>query len=487
MHTHSITQLSKLLHNKKISSVELTSYYLNRINTAKELNTFISIDEEEAFKQAKAADKHFNTKQASMLTGIPFAHKDNICTKNRLTTCASKILSSFKSPYDATLVKNLAEERPVMLGKTNMDEFAMGSSNESSYFGPVKNPWNLNHVPGGSSGGSAAAIAAGLIPFATGSDTGGSIRQPASFCGISGLKPTYGLVSRLGLIAYASSLDQAGPMAHSAEDLAIILQAMAGFDKHDSTSLNSKIPQYIDCINQPLLGLKIGFPSSFFNDDLDESIHHAILKAIEFFRHQGAQIIPIELNLSPYWTPCYYLIALAEASSNLARYDGMRFGYRTEQTNDWSSLIQETRTEGFGKEVKRRILAGTYFLSSAHHHDHYVHAQKVRRMIHDELIQTFSAVDIILGPTTPTPAFAFNERALDSIKAYSSDRFTVAANLSGLPALSIPVGFHPKTQLPLGMQLMGPPCSEARLLNVAHRYQLETSWHSTFPLLKGLS
>ena len=332
--------------------------------------------------------------------------------------------------------------------------------------------------------GSAAAIAAGLLPFATGSDTGGSIRQPAAFCGISGLKPTYGLVSRRGLIAYASSLDQAGPMAHSAEDLAIVLQAMAGFDEQDSTSLKSIVPNYIQSLNQPLLGLRIGVPDSFFNDHLDPSINLAIIEAIELFRQHGAQIIPIDLHLSPYWTPCYYLIALAEASSNLARYDGVRFGYRTKTTCDWTDLIQETRTEGFGKEVKRRILAGTYFLSSAHHHDHYVHAQKVRRMIHDELTQTFSNIDLILGPTTPSPAFAFNETALTSVKAYSSDRFTVAANLSGLPALSIPVGFHPKTQLPLGMQLMGPSCSEARLLNVAHIYQRETNWHSTFPCLK---
>ncbi|MFZ4077802.1 MAG: Asp-tRNA(Asn)/Glu-tRNA(Gln) amidotransferase subunit GatA, partial [Legionellaceae bacterium] len=477
MYQYSLLDLSRALHAHEITSTELTHYFLNRINQSSILNAFITVDEEKALQDASHADHLLKTKKATRLTGIPLAHKDNLCTKNRLTTCGSKILSTFNAPYNATLVQKLHDKGAVLMGKTNLDEFAMGSSNESSYFGPVKNPWDLDYVPGGSSGGSAAAIAAGLIPFATGSDTGGSIRQPAAFCGISGLKPTYGLISRMGLIAYASSLDQAGPMARSAESLALVLEAMAGFDEQDSTSLDSKIPDYVQHLNAPLLGKKIGLPTDLLSEGIDEAIQQAVGQVADFFRDQGAHIIPITLALTEQWTPCYYLIALAEASSNLSRYDGIRYGYRAKDADNWIELIRQTRTEGFGQEVKRRILAGTYFLSAEHHQAHFVQAQKVRHMIHDELNHHFKTLDFMLMPTTPTPAFCLNETDKSHIQDYACDRFTVAANLAGLPALSIPAGFDPKTHLPLGVQLMGPAYSESLLLNAAHLYQQATTWH----------
>jgi aspartyl-tRNA(Asn)/glutamyl-tRNA(Gln) amidotransferase subunit A len=373
----------------------------------------------------------------------------------------------------------LQEQGTILLGKTNMDEFAMGSANENSHFGPVKNPWNHSCVPGGSSGGSAAAVAAGLVPFATGSDTGGSVRQPAAFCGISGLKPTYGLISRFGMVAYASSLDQAGALAHSAEDLALILQAMAGFDAHDSTSMNQPIPDYTAALNKPLKSMRIGLPNCFFHPDIDQDIQQAIREAVTVFEQAGAKIVEIDLTLQSLWVPCYYVIACAEASSNLSRYDGIRFGYRSSHAETLQELITQSRSEGFGVEVQRRILTGTHLLSSGYFDDYYVQAQRVRRMIQEELQSALSQVDVILGPTTPSCAFKLGEKITDPTQRYLADIFTVAVNLAGLPALSIPAGFS--DGLPIGMQLIGSHFSEASLLNTAHYYQQHTDWHLQSP------
>lgn len=475
MHTHSLHDLIQALNDKKISSVELTTHYFNRIASANELNTFISLDQEHALLAASEADLLLKNGHAKPLTGIPVAHKDIFCTKTMPTTCGSKMLEHFHSPYEATIVKRLADQGAIMLGKTNMDEFAMGSANENSYFGPVKNPWNHECTPGGSSGGSAASVAAHLVPFATGSDTGGSIRQPAAFCGISGIKPTYGLISRFGMVAYASSLDQAGPMAHSAEDLAIILQAMAGFDEHDSTSANMPIPNYSSDLNKPIKSIRIGLPRCFFHPEVAVDVQQAILTAVKLFEQAGAEIVEIDLALQPLWVPCYYVIACAEASSNLSRYDGIRFGHQTANATSLRDLITHSRSEGFGLEVKRRILTGTFVLSSGYFDDYYVQAQKIRRMIQNELLQAFTTVDIILGPTTPTTAFKLGETITDPTQRYLADVFTVAANLAGLPALSIPAGLS--HGLPIGMQLMSKHFNESLLLNVAHSYQQATDWH----------
>ena len=479
MHNQSLLALTKALITKKISSTELTKHYLIRIEKAKSLNAFISVDEEQALIEAKKADEILKNGNGSILTGIPLAHKDIFCTKSMLTTCGSKMLANFNPPYNSTIVSRLKEQGTVLLGKTSMDEFAMGSTNENSYFGPVLNPWDKERVPGGSSGGSAAAVAAGLIPFATGSDTGGSVRQPAAFCGISGIKPTYGLISRFGMIAYASSLDQAGILAHSAEDLALTLKAIAGFDERDSTSVDREIPNYIEHLNEPLKSLRIGLPSCFFHKDLSPEIKKEIDEAITIFKDAGAKIIDLDLNLQSLWVPCYYVIACAEASSNLSRYDGIRFGHRAESAKNLQELITRTRSEGFGLEVKRRILTGTHVLSSGFFDDYYVQAQKVRRMIQDEIIQSFTKVDVILGPTTPTCAFKLNEKLTSPTQRYLADIFTVAANLAGLPAISIPAGFN--KNLPIGMQLMGPHFSEAKLLNVSHYFQQATNWHNIQP------
>jgi len=389
------------------------------------------------------------------------------------------MLANFHAPYQATLVQHLAAQGTVLVGKTNMDEFAMGSANENSYFGPVKNPWNLDYVPGGSSGGSAAAVAAGLVPFATGSDTGGSIRQPAAFCGISGIKPTYGLVSRFGMVAYASSLDQAGPMARSVEDLAYILNTMSAFDENDSTSVNNPRPDYPAALNTPVKSMRIGLPASFFQPQVDQDIQQAMTAALKLFEQAGADIVELNLPLQSLWVPCYYVIACAEASSNLSRYDGIRFGHRTANADSLSELITRSRDEGFGMEVKRRILTGTYVLSSGYFDDYYVQAQKVRRMIQQELNEALTKVDVILGPTTPTCAFKLGETVSDPTQRYLADVFTVAANLAGLPALSIPAGTS--KGLPIGMQLMGAHFSEPRLLSLAHYYQQHTSWHQARP------
>lgn len=479
MHTLSLSALTKALQQKQFSSTELTKHYLDRIENARALNAFIAIDPEHALAAAATADTLLKNGERKALTGIPIAHKDIFCTENMTTTCGSKMLANFKAPYSATVVKRLEEQGTILLGKTNMDEFAMGSANENSYFGPVKNPWNNACVSGGSSGGSAAAVAAGLVPFATGSDTGGSVRQPAAFCGISGLKPTYGLVSRFGMVAYASSLDQAGALAHSAEDLALILQAMAGFDEHDSTSINHSVPDYIAALNKPLKSIRIGLPTCFFHPDVDQNIQQAIREAVAIYEKAGAKIVELDLTLQSLWTPCYYVIACAEASSNLSRYDGIRFGHRTSEAATLKELITRSRTEGFGVEVQRRILTGTHLLSSGYFDDYYIQAQKVRRMIQEELQNVLSQVDVILGPTTPSCAFKLGEKITDPTQRYLADIFTVAVNLAGLPALSIPAGFS--EGLPIGMQLIGPHFSEASLLNIAHYYQQCTDWHQKRP------
>lgn len=475
----SLKELAHALAQRQFSSVELTQHYLKQIQNNKELNAFISIDEEHALTQAKLADQSIHQGQHELLTGIPMGLKDLYCTTTMPTTCGSKMLEHFHAPYEATIVSNLKAQGAILLGKTNMDEFAMGSANENSYFGPVKNPWDRTRVPGGSSGGSAAAVAAKLVPFAIGSDTGGSIRQPAAFCGISGIKPTYGLVSRFGMVAYASSLDQAGPMARSVEDLSIVLQAMAGFDAKDSTSAEVTIPSYYEQLNKPLDQLKIGLPSCFFQPEVDPDIQQAIKDAVKVFAELGAEIIEIDLKLQLLWVPCYYVIACAEASSNLSRYDGIRYGYRSKKDKDLVELITASRSEGFGPEVKRRILTGTHVLSAGYFDAYYLQAQKIRRMIQEELTQALQSVDLILGPTTPTCAFKLGEKVVNPVQNYLADVFTVAANLAGLPALSIPVGFS--NGLPIGLQMMGAHFSENLLLNSAHLFQKQTHWHLANP------
>ncbi|KTD59045.1 Asp-tRNA(Asn)/Glu-tRNA(Gln) amidotransferase subunit GatA [Legionella shakespearei] len=479
MEFNSLKHLSQVLQTGELSSVELTQQCINTIHANKDLNAFISLDEHQALTDAKHADEQLKQGKAKALTGIPMALKDLFCTQNMPTTCGSKMLANFQAPYEATIVSKLKEQGAILVGKTNMDEFAMGSANENSYFGAVKNPWDKERVPGGSSGGSAAAVAAGLAPFAIGSDTGGSIRQPAAFCGISGIKPTYGLVSRFGMVAYASSLDQAGPFANSAEDLAIILQAMAGFDPRDSTSVDSDLPDYTAELNQPSAQTRIGLPSCFFQPQVDQGIQKAILEAVSVFRDLGAEIVEMDLKLQPLWVPCYYVIACAEASSNLSRYDGLRFGHRSSKASSLNELIINSRSEGFGAEVQRRILTGTHVLSAGYFDAYYVQAQKIRRLIQQELSNSLGKVDFILGPTTPTTAFKIGEKIADPIQNYLADVFTVAANLAGLPALSIPAGFD--KQLPVGMQLMGKHFSEGRLLQLAHHYQQHTSWHKSRP------
>ncbi len=478
-HTQSLTQLSQALQNKQISSVELCTHYMSRIKAARALNAFISINEEHAMQAAKNADQRIAKQQATRYTGLPLAHKDNLCTTTSTTTCASKMLADFKAPYNATLVQRLEDEGCVMLGKTNLDEFAMGSSNETSYFGAVSNPWHPSYVPGGSSGGSAAAVAARLIPFATGSDSGGSIRQPAALCGISGLKPTYGLVSRYGLVAYASSFDQAGLMAPSAEDLAFALPTIAGFDPRDSTSIARKVPDYLHTLNDPIKNLTIGLPKCFFDPLVDPAVQAAVYAAIEVLKDHGAKFVELDFKLYEHWLPCYYALARAEASSNLSRFDGIRFGHRSQKTGSLRELVTQSRTEGFGSEVKRRILAGTYILAAEQYDALYIQAQKVRHLISLELQEAFSKVDVLLGATTPTLAFRIGESEKNPVVSHLSDVFTVAANLAGLPALSIPIGFD--QQLPIGMQLMGSHFEEGKLLQIAHAYQTTTDWHKKIP------
>ncbi len=482
MFNASLKQLSLQLAEKKISSTELTTEFLKRIKALNpEYNAFITVDEELSLAQAQTADKMIAAGQARPLTGIPIAQKDIFCTKGWLTTCGSKMLSNFVSPYDAGAIERFNQAGAVNIGKTNMDEFAMGSSNETSFYGPVKNPWDHAAVPGGSSGGAACAVAARLAPAATGTDTGGSIRQPAALCGISGIKPTYGLVSRYGMIAFASSLDQGGPMAKSAEDLALLLNVMIGFDPRDSTSLQRDAEDYTRDLQKPLAGLRIGLPKEYFAEGMSKDVENAIEKALDEYRKLGAQTIEVSLPNAPLAIPVYYVLAPAEASSNLSRFDGVRYGHRAKSYGDLADMYRKSRAEGFGAEVKRRILIGTYVLSHGYYDAYYIKAQKLRRLIAQDFTEAYKQCDIIMGPTTPTVAFNLGEKSGDPIQMYLSDIYTSAANLTGMPAMSIPVGFGDKNR-PVGLHIIGNYFSEAQMLNVAHQYQLATGWHLQSPV-----
>lgn len=474
----SLKELAAALAAKSISSVELTRLYLDRIARLNpSLNAFVTLDEDRSLAAARAADARIAAGQAGPLTGIPIAQKDIFCAQGWRTTCGSKMLENFISPYDATVIVKLEQEAGmVSLGKVNMDEFAMGSSNETSWFGPVRNPWDQTRVPGGSSGGSAAAVAAALAPVATGTDTGGSIRQPAALCNLTGLKPTYGVVSRYGMIAFASSLDQAGPMARSAEDCALMLSAMAGFDEKDSTSLERPAEDYSRCLGQPLKGLKIGLPKEFFGEGCGAEVMAAVQAAIGEYQRLGAEVVEVSLPNSHLSVPAYYVIAPAEASSNLSRFDGVRYGYRAPEYSDLNDMYSKTRAQGFGAEVKRRILIGTYVLSHGYYDAYYLQAQRIRRLIANDFVEAFKACDVILGPTSPSTAFKRGEKAADPVQMYLSDIYTIAVNLAGLPGMSLPCGFDGQG-LPIGMQLIGNYFDEARLLNVAHGYQQATDWH----------
>ncbi len=477
----SLQQLGAALRSKKISSVELTQLYLARIAALNpELNAYITVDGETSLAQARAADTLLAQNKAQALTGIPIAQKDIFCAKGWRTTCGSKMLHNFIAPYDAHVISQFNNAGAVNLGKTNMDEFAMGSSNETSYFGAVKNPWNRNAVPGGSSGGSAAAVAARLCAAATGTDTGGSIRQPAALCGISGIKPTYGMVSRYGMIAFASSLDQAGPMARSAEDLALMLNVMAGFDERDSTSLQRKKEDYARDLNQPLNGLRIGLPKEFFAAGLNADVAQAVEAAIAEYKKLGATVVDISLPSSRLSIPVYYVLAPAEASSNLSRFDGVRYGYRAPEYSNLADMYEKSRAQGFGEEVKRRIMIGTYVLSHGYYDAYYLQAQKIRRLIAQDFVEAFKHCDVLMGPTTPTTAFNLGEKGDDPVQMYLSDIYTIAVNLAGLPGMSIPAGFG-KNNMPVGLQIIGNYFDEARMLNVAHQYQLATDWHVRTP------
>jgi len=480
MYQLTIAEQAQGLKAGQFSSVELTKMYLDRIKRMDGgLNSYITVVEEAALAQAQAADQRLARGEAGPLTGIPVAQKDIFCTNGVKTSCGSKMLDNFIAPYDATVIEKFHAAGAVMLGKTNMDEFAMGSSNETSFYGPVKNPWDTSTVPGGSSGGSAAAMAARLAAGVTGTDTGGSIRQPAALCGITGLKPTYGRVSRYGMIAFASSLDQAGAMAQSAEDVAIMLGAMAGFDERDSTSVDKAVPDYTAGLQKDIRGLKVGLPKEYFAAGLDGDVARVIETAIEEYKRLGAEIVEISLPNSALSVPAYYVVAPAECSSNLSRFDGVRFGYRCEAPQDLEDLYKRSRGEGFGAEVKRRIMIGTYALSAGYYDAYYIKAQRARRLISDDFKQAFAKVDVIMAPTTPTVAFKIGEKADDPITMYLSDINTIAVNLAGLPGMSIPAGFSQK--LPVGLQLIGNYFDEARLLNVAHQYQQVTDWHRQIP------
>ncbi|WP_297526831.1 Asp-tRNA(Asn)/Glu-tRNA(Gln) amidotransferase subunit GatA [Thiohalobacter sp.] len=480
MHDKSIAELAAGLKAREFSAEELTRHFLDRIERLDPgLNSFITVTAEQAIAQAQAADARIAAGDAGPLTGIPFAHKDIFCTDGVRTSCGSRMLDNFIAPYDATVTRRLAEAGAVMLGKTNMDEFAMGSSNETSFYGPVCNPWDTERVPGGSSGGSAAAVAARLAPAATGTDTGGSIRQPASLCGITGIKPTYGRVSRYGMIAFASSLDQGGPMTRSAEDAALMLGAMAGFDPRDSTSVDRPVDDYVAALDRPLDGLRIGLPKEYFGEGLDAEVAAVIEAAIEVLKRQGAQPVEITLPNTALAVPAYYVVAPAECSSNLSRYDGVRFGYRCDNPRDLEDLYKRSRGEAFGAEVKRRIMVGTYALSAGYYDAYYLKAQQVRRLIADDFRKAFEDVDLIAGPTSPSIAFRLGEKADDPVTMYLSDIYTIAVNLAGLPGMSIPAGFA--ADMPVGLQLIGNYFDEARLLNVAHRFQQATDWHTQAP------
>jgi aspartyl-tRNA(Asn)/glutamyl-tRNA(Gln) amidotransferase subunit A len=480
MHTKTLAQLSAGLKAGEYSSVELTQHFLSRIEQFdSKLNSFITVTPEQALEQAKAADARRAAGGASDLTGIPIAHKDIFCTQGVRTSCASKMLDNFISPYDATVVTKLAEAGVVCVGKTNMDEFAMGSSNETSYYGPVRNPWNTDCVPGGSSGGSAAAMSASLAAAVTGTDTGGSIRQPAALTGITGLKPTYGRVSRYGMIAFASSLDQAGPMTKTAEDAAMMLQAMAGFDAKDSTSADRPVDDYVSGLNNPIAGLKVGVVKEFMTGDLDSGIAASTQAMIDELRRQGAEIVEVSLPNAHLSVPAYYVVAPAECSSNLSRFDGVRFGHRCDNPKDLTDLYERSRSEGFGSEVKRRIMIGAYALSAGFYDAYYIKAQKIRQLIANDFAEAFKQCDVIVSPTAPDTAFKLGEKTDDPVSMYLQDIYTIAVNLAGLPGMSIPA--QHANGMPVGFQLVGNLFDEAILLNVAHQIQQATDWHLATP------
>ena len=484
--THkTLVEIAKNLNAKTYSSYEITQDTIADIKARDPMyNSFISLSEDLALSQAKAADERIKADNHDIFTGIPFAHKDLFCTQGHATTAASKMLANFVPPYESTVGKRLLSAGAVCVGKTNMDEFAMGSSNENSHFGIVKNPWDLKAVPGGSSGGSAAAVAAGLVAAATGTDTGGSIRQPASFCNLTGIKPTYGRVSRFGIIAYASSLDQAGPMCQTAQDAAIMLNAMAGFDEQDSTSVNQDTEDFTADLNQPLTGLKVGLPKEFFGPGLDPDVAKVIMTAVKEIEALGAQIVDISLPNLELSIPAYYVIAPSEASSNLSRFDGVRFGYRCEDPVDLMDLYCRSRAEGFGTEVKRRIMVGTYALSEGYYDAYYVKAQRIRRMIKEDFAKALSEVDVIMGPVAPTPAFDLGSNTKDPVAMYLEDIYTLSANMAGIPAMSAPAGFVKGR--PVGLHIMGNYFAESKLLNIAHQYQQVTDWHLQTPPKDGV-
>jgi aspartyl-tRNA(Asn)/glutamyl-tRNA(Gln) amidotransferase subunit A len=486
MHTRTLAQLAGDLRARRVSATELTRHFIERVERFDDtLNAFVTVTAEQALAQAAAADQRLARGEATLLTGIPLAHKDIFCTAGVKTSCGSRMLDNFIAPYDATVVERLQNAGAVMLGKTNMDEFAMGSSNETSFYGPVRNPWNHSLVPGGSSGGSAAAVAARIATAATGTDTGGSIRQPAALSGITGIKPTYGRVSRYGMIAFASSLDQAGTLTQTAEDAALLLEAMAGFDARDSTSLDEPVPRYSQIVTEPWENVTIGVPESFFDEGLDADNAKALRAALAELEKLGATLRSIELTNIHLSVPAYYVVAPAEASSNLSRFDGVRFGHRAEGAvgEDLTTFYMRNRGEGFGAEVKRRILTGTYVLSAGYFDAYYLQAQKVRKLISDDFANAFREVDFVAGPTTPSPAFGLGQKTSDPIEMYLNDIYTIGANLAGLPAMSIPCGFV--RDLPVGLQLVAPPLEEARLLKVGHHFQRVTDWHQRVPASYG--
>ena len=484
----SLKQLSAALAKREFSSVELTQYFLTRAEALNPtLNAFITLDPDASLALAKQADVQLASGQGQALTGIPVAHKDIFCTKGWLTTCGSKMLHNFVSPYDAHVIEQFNNAGAVTIGKTNMDEFAMGSSNETSYFGAVKNPWDVKAVPGGSSGGSAATVAARMAPVATGTDTGGSIRQPAALCGVTGLKPTYGICSRFGMIAFASSLDQAGPMARSAEDCAVLLNNMAGFDSRDATSLDRTKEDYTRDLDQPLAGLRIGLPKEYFSAGLSAEVGQAVEAALADYRKLGAVTVEISLPKTELSVPVYYVLAPAEASSNLARFDGVRYGYRAPEYDGLTDMYEKTRAQGFGAEVKRRIMIGTYVLSHGYYDAYYLQAQKIRRIIANDFNDAFKQCDVIMGPTSPSVAFDLGAKSGDPVEMYLNDIYTIAVNLAGLPGMSIPCGFSGNGR-PVGLQIVGNYFAEAKMLNVAHQYQLATDWHQRMPeLAKGVA
>ena len=480
MHNKTIAEISRDLAAGEYSSTEITTDLLSRVKDLdKGLNSFITVTEEQALAQAKAADERRAAGNATPWTGVPMAHKDIFCTKGVLTTCGSKMLSNFEAPYDATVVENFNNAGAVSLGKTNMDEFAMGSSNETSYFGPVKNPWDTDRGPGGSSGGSAAAVAARLVPGATATDTGGSIRQPAALCGITGLKPTYGRVSRWGMIAFASSLDQAGTMTRTVEDSAMMMNVMASFDKKDSTCVERDVPDYTSTLNDSIEGMTIGLPTEYFRDDISAEMQQQVRNAIAEYEKMGAKVKEISLPNTHLSVPTYYVVAPAECSANLSRMDGVRFGYRCEDPKDIEDLYCRSRGEGFGNEVKRRIMVGAYALSAGFYDAYYKKAQQVRRLIKNDFVEAFKEVDVIMSPTSPTPAFKFGEKTDDPVAMYLEDIFTIATNLAGLPGMSVPCG--QVNNLPVGLQLIGNYFDEARILNAGHKFQQATDWHLKAP------